>query len=84
MTIVKNKLNGEFYYRLLNYNYINNSSNFTQNYLGGNLSYSITRKLTFSISGEVTAYNQENNYRLYAKIAQRFYSKKKKNVRTKN
>lgn len=83
-TIVKNKLNGEFYYRLLNYNYINNSSNFTQNYLGGNLSYSITRKLTFSISGEVTAYNQENNYRLYAKIAQRFYSKKKKNVRTKN
>jgi hypothetical protein len=83
-TIVKNKLNGELYYRLLNYNYINNSSNFMQNYLGANLSYSITKKLMFSISGEVSAYNQEKNYRIYAKIAQRFYSKKKTNVRTKN
>ena len=71
-TIVKNKLNGDFYYRILNYKYEYNISSIKQNYIGASLSYHMTRKLLLSVSGEISNYNQENNYRIYAKIAQRF------------
>jgi hypothetical protein len=82
--IIKSKLSGELYYRMLNYKYINNETNLMQNYYGANLSYSITRKLRCSLSGEISNFNSENNYRIYAKVSQRFYSKKRPKVYAKN
>jgi len=80
-TLIKNKLNADFYYRLVNYIYLNsNTFNTTlnQNYYGANLSLYITRKLMLSVSGEYSNTNQENNYRIYTKLVKRFNSKRKK------
>jgi len=80
-TLIKNKLNADFYYRLVNYIYLNsNTFNTTlnQNYYGANLSLYITRKLMLSVSGEYSNTDQENNYRIYTKLVKRFNSKRKK------
>jgi hypothetical protein len=77
-SMLKNKLNTEFYYRLANYKYNNNANKFQQSYYGTNLSYSITRTWLFSVSGEFSQFNDENNFRIYTKLTKRFYSKKKK------
>jgi len=80
-TLIKNKLNADFYYRLVNYIYLNsNTFNTTlnQNYYGVNLSLYITRKLMLSVSGEYSNTDQENNYRIYTKLVKRFNSKRKK------
>ena len=76
--LIKNKLNGDIYYRWVNYVYSNSTSNFEQNYFGGNLSYNITRKAWLSISAEMSQLGEENNYRIYTKIVKRFYGKKNK------
>ncbi len=80
-TLIKNKLNADFYYRLANYIYLNsNTFNTTlnQNYYGANLSFNITRKLMLSVSGEYSTTDQENSYRIYTKLVKRFNSKRKK------
>lgn len=77
-TLIKSKLNAEFYYRLVDYVYTNSVSDLKQNYFGANFSYNISRRLLFSISGELSTFNTENNYRIYAKIVKRFYGKEKK------
>lgn len=77
----KDKLSTNVYYRLVNYLYLNSNavnSTYKQNYYGANLSYNITRRLTFSLSGELSTGNQENNYRIYTKLSHRFYKKRKK------
>ncbi len=66
------KLNADFYYRFVVYDYANFSDTQQQQYFGTNLSYTISRKLICSISGEFTTLNQENNYRIYSRIVQRF------------
>ena len=76
--LIKNKLNADFYYRWVNYIYTNSTSNYEQNYYGGNISYNITRKTYWSIAGEISQLGEENNYRIYTKIVQRFFNKKTK------
>ena len=66
------RLNTDYYYRLVFYDYANVADSPTQHYFGTNLSYNINRKLLFSISGELATFNQENTVRIYARIAQRF------------
>ncbi|WP_146613515.1 hypothetical protein [Arenibacter echinorum] len=66
------RLNADFYYRFVHYHYTNNLNPLSQHYVGTNLSYYIDRKLMFSISGEMTTYDQENNYRIYSRLVQRF------------
>ena len=68
----KQKLVTDFYYRYLNYNYLNNDLNRSQSYLGTDLSYRITRKLIISALGEVAVTDIENSFRLNFKIIQRF------------
>lgn len=75
--LIKKKLNGEFYYRLVDYLYYNSVANLKQNYFGANLSYNMSRTLAFSISGEISTLNSEDNYRIYAKVVKRFYGKDK-------
>lgn len=73
-----NRLNADFYYRYVHYKYTNLSDPLQQNYFGTSLSYNLTRNLLLSISGELTTFNEENNYRIYTRIVQRFYRKAKK------
>lgn len=75
--LVKNRLYADFYYRFVDYNYKSMTDPFLQHYFGTNLSYNIRRNLLFSISGELAKTEIDNNYRIYARIAQRFNSKHK-------
>jgi hypothetical protein len=66
------RLNADFYYRFVNYNYTNSLAPLNQHYFGTDLSYYINRKLYFSISGEFTTFDTEKTYRIYAQLSQRF------------
>ncbi|MCJ7467867.1 MAG: hypothetical protein MUO53_14390 [Maribacter sp.] len=66
------RLNADFYYRFVNYNYPNSLAPLNQHYFGTDLSYYINRKLYFSISGEFTTLDTEKTYRIYAQLSQRF------------
>jgi hypothetical protein len=70
------KMNADAYYRRVYYSYLNSEKALRQDYFGASLSYNITRTFLFSVSGELAAFNGENNYRIYTKIAKRFYSKR--------
>ncbi|MBK5214459.1 MAG: hypothetical protein JJE55_12455 [Flavobacteriaceae bacterium] len=76
--LVKNKLNADFYYRMADYDYENQSTKYKQNYYGIALSYRISRSWQFNISGEMSQFESENSYRFYTQLTKRFYSKKKK------
>lgn len=78
----KSKLGADFYYRYVKYDYFNNESSLSnptpgQNYFGTNLSYYFKKRFTFSVTGEYSNINEENNYRLYIKLAKRFSNKRK-------
>jgi len=66
------RLNTDFYYRIVFYDYANVADSPTQHYFGTNLSYNVNRKLLFSLSGELATFNEENTIRIYVRIAQRF------------
>jgi hypothetical protein len=73
-----NRLNADFYYRYVYYQYTNLADPLQQNYFGTGITYNLTRNLLLSISGELTTFNDENNYRINTRIVQRFYRKAKK------
>lgn len=70
--IIKQKLNTDLYFRMVNYNYIYNENTISQQYYGASFSYRITRTLSFNILGEMSTRAQTNNYRVNAKIIKRF------------
>ena len=78
--IVKNKLMADGYFRNAKYDYENRDETFTQNYIGGGLNWTISRTWQFSINGELSTLdsNDEKNYRFFTRLTKRFYSKKKK------
>ena len=76
-TMLKRKLNADFYYRLADYEYKSSDNEFKQNYYGASFSYNITRTWIFNVSGELSQFDDRNNYRFYTKLIKRFYSKKK-------
>ena len=76
--IVRSKLNADVYFRMADYTYENRDQDFKQNYYGAGISYTIARTWQFSISGEFSTFEEENNYRFYTRITKRFYTKKKK------
>lgn len=65
-------LNADFYYRFVYYDYANSLDPLNQHYVGTNLSYNITRKLRFGLTGEFATSDVENSYRIYSRIVQRF------------
>ncbi len=77
-TLIKNKLNAGFYFRMANYKYLSSELKNDLKYYGTSLSYRINRKLTFSVLGEMAAKQTENSYRVNAKLIKRFDSKKRK------
>lgn len=78
-TFFKDKLFAEFYYRIVDYNYLNSTITASkQNYYGADLSLNIGRKLMLSVSGEYLTSDLENNYRINTRIVKRFNNQKKK------
>lgn len=79
-TFFKDKLFADFYYRVVDYNYLNNNITASkQNYYGADLSLNIGKKLMLSLSGEYLTSDLENNYRINTRIVKRFNNQKKKN-----
>lgn len=66
------KVSADFYYRLVDYNYVGSEFNTLQHYSGLNISYRPTRKLMLSALGEVSVFRGATNYRFNTKIIQRF------------
>lgn len=76
-SFMKQKFNTDFYYRFVNYAYINNNLTFDQQYFGANLFYYISRTLVLSLSGEYSTYDLDNKYRINTRIIKRFYKNRK-------
>lgn len=71
--IFRNKLSSDIYFRMVEYNYSSFESNIKQNIAGINLSWNISRKLSFYIYYEGTFDNQNKTFNnLNTKIVQRF------------
>jgi hypothetical protein len=75
---MEDRLNADFYYRIVNYVYKSDIPNFSQNYFGAHFSYYLDRSLIVSLSGEYSTYESVNNYRINAQIIKRFYRQRKK------
>lgn len=76
--LIKKKLNGDFYFRNVSYQYLNSDLTSNQQYFGGNFSYRLSRKLSFSLLGEISSRTSGKNYRVNTKIVKRFDKKRKK------
>jgi hypothetical protein len=74
-SLIENKLDADFYYRYVNYHYLQSETDSNYNYYGANFSYRINRKLTFSALGELAARLSGKNYRVNLRIIKRFDGK---------
>lgn len=72
------RLNADFYYRFVNYNYSSDIESFSQHYIGSYLSYYLDRSLVLGLAGEYSTYDLENNYRVNFRIIKRFNLKRVK------
>lgn len=77
-SFMRDRLNMDFYYRFVHYDYSRMADKLSQHYIGTDLSYNINRNLLFSLTGEFSMYEDSKNYRVYTRIVQRFHSKHKK------
>jgi hypothetical protein len=66
------KLDASVYFRMASYNYLAQEIKNDQQYYGADLSYNITRKMVFTILGEMATTSNEDNYRINARIMKRF------------
>jgi hypothetical protein len=73
-SIFKGKLQGDFYYRIVNYNYGNSDFNSSQNFYGTNLSIRLTKSLRLSILGELSTRSTDQRIRINTKLIKRFKS----------
>ena len=76
-SLIKKKLNADFYFRMADYHYLQSEIDTKLSYYGTTLSYRINRKLLFSILGEMATRPTGETYRVNAKIVQRFDKKTK-------
>ena len=70
--LVRGKLYGELQYRLADYGYQNLEFPIKQSIVGANLSWRITKKLSFACNYEAEIQNQNLNSRIYTNLIQRF------------
>ena len=71
-SIIKMRLDGDIYYRMVNYNYFASETSTDQQYYGASLSYRIAKKLVFNVMGEMAATQEEDIYRVNARITKSF------------
>lgn len=74
--LIKKKLQGDFYYRVVNYNYGKSEFSSSQYYFGTNLTFRLTKSLRLSILGEISGREDHQKIRLNTKLIKRFKSKK--------
>jgi hypothetical protein len=70
--LIKDKLDGDIYYRMVNYYYLDSEETIKQQYYGISLSYQIAKKLVFDALGEYAATSEQDNYRINARITKNF------------
>lgn len=73
--LMKNSIEGEFYYRLVYYNYFTSESKSEQQFFGSGFSFRISKNLVLSILGEYSTRDVQDNLRLNTRIIKRFYKK---------
>ena len=71
-SLLDNKLDAMFYYRMADYLFVNSDNARRQHYYGTNLSLRFNRKLSLGLSGELATFNEENNFRIYLRLIRRF------------
>ena len=72
--IVRKKLQGDFYFRMVQYAYGGNDFSRSQYYLGSNLSLRLTKSLRLSILGEFSTRESVERIRINTKLIKRFKS----------
>ncbi len=77
-TFMRERLQTDLYYRLVQSDYVNFTNTIMQHYAGADITYYLNRGLFFSLTGEFATYDGQNNYRLYARVVQRFHTKRKR------
>ncbi len=70
-SIIKKRMDGDFYYRKVNYDYKFNELKERQSYYGVNLSYRFNRKFMMNLLGEMSSRSIEKNYRINTKVSVR-------------
>ncbi len=73
--IIKRKLQGDFYFRTVKYDYGSSEFSSSQNYYGANLSLRLTKSLRLSILGEISNRETNQRIRINTKLIKRFKSK---------
>ncbi|MEM6348111.1 MAG: hypothetical protein AAF927_29790, partial [Bacteroidota bacterium] len=73
--IIKNKLDGDVYYRNATYRFGEFGRARVQQYVGVNLSANFNKKLRLGLSSEASFFNDETNYRVYARLSRRISGK---------
>jgi hypothetical protein len=74
-SLVKQKINMDLYYRLVNYNFFNAQLTSNGHFAGMGLNYRLNRELMFSVLGEYAIKPTDNTFRLNFQISKRFNSK---------
>ena len=74
-TLVKRKLNADFYFRHVSYDYFNTETRFSQYYIGTGMSWNIRRDLAFNFLVEYSKNESAERYRINTKLVKRFRSK---------
>ena len=72
--LIRKKLQGDFYYRIVRYAYGGNEFDRSQNYYGANLSLRLTKTLRLSLLGELSTRESEERIRINTKLIKRFKS----------
>lgn len=71
-TLIKTKLDGELYFRMVDYDYLASEMIVKQQYYGASLSYRIARKLILNVLGELATTDEYDNYRVNARLTKNF------------
>lgn len=71
-SIIKRKLSADFYYRMVEHQYIGNVSKTTQHFFGTSFRWRLNKKLSLSVLGELAQRSTRGNYRFNTRLIKRF------------
>ena len=71
-SLIRKKLNMDLYYRNVSYKYIGNETSRKQQFYGANLSFRLSKQLSFNILGELSSYSEYDSKRINTKLIKRF------------
>ena len=75
-SLIKRKLEGNFYFRQADYQYLNSETQVSRFYYGAFLTYRINRSWMISLLGELAVGQNENNQRINTKLIKRIGKKR--------